>query len=99
MAAILTDTTTTTADGSTIRTITYDDGAKSITFTPGPGTPTANAAILLAKAPGAFANNATYLAIAAPTAVQAIPQVDKLTRQVNALMKLTQGYLTDTTGT
>lgn len=99
MAAILTNTTITMTDGSTVQTVTYTDGSKSITYVPFAGTLIANTSILLAKAPVAFANNAAYLAIAAPTAAQAIIQVEKLTRQVNVIIKLTQGLLADTAGT
>lgn len=63
------------------------------------GTPPANQAVLLAKAQAALASNATFLALAAPTQAQAVAQVQALTRQVNALVKLALGRLADTSGT
>lgn len=97
--AIVTDTTLTSADLSTVRTVEWDDGKQIVTYTPGAGTPAANMTTLLAKAPVAMAANATYLAIVTPTTAQAVTQVTRLTRQVNSLIKLTQGLLADTTGT
>ena len=99
MALIVSDTTITSDDLSTVRTVVWDDGKQTVSYIPGLGTPGANTQTLLAKAPAAFTNNATYLAIVSPTTAQAVTQVARLTRQVNALIKLTQGLLADTTGT
>ena len=56
-----------------------------------------DAAALLAKAAPAIAGNVTYLAVGAPTNAQVAAQVRALTRQVNALMRLTAGMYGDHT--
>lgn len=58
-----------------------------------------NEAALLAKAKTALTNNATFLAIASPTNAQAVAQVQALTRQVNALIRLVGRNLLSTEGT
>lgn len=58
-----------------------------------------NSDSLTAKATAALTNNATYQAIASPTTAQAVAQVAALTRQVNALIRVANGLLDDTTGT
>jgi len=58
-----------------------------------------NADDLHAKAATALANNAAFQAIASPNTAQAVAQVQALTRQVNALIKLANNLLDDTTGT
>jgi hypothetical protein len=58
-----------------------------------------NEAALLAKVPTALTANATYLALGAPTNAQTLAQVQRLTRQVNALLKLRANDLADTSGT
>lgn len=55
------------------------------------------AAALLTKASNAIAANVTYLAIASPSNAQVTAQVRALTRQVNALMRLTAGMYGDHT--
>lgn len=56
---------------------------------------------LHARARTALAGNATYLALATPTAAQTTAQVKALTRQINALIRLVVAadLLTDNTGT
>jgi hypothetical protein len=58
-----------------------------------------NLADLIAKGRAALDRNATFLAITSPTTAQAVTQVKALTRQVNALIKITARDLTDTAGT
>lgn len=58
---------------------------------------TANRQTLLTQARTALGNNATYLAIPAPTQAQAAAQVAALTRQVNALIRFAVNDLTATT--
>lgn len=47
-----------------------------------------NAVTLQAKAQQALTTNSTYLALASPTAAQTTAQVKAITRQVNALIRL-----------
>ena len=58
-----------------------------------------NRATLTTAATNALASNITYIALASPTAAQQTAQVKALTRQVDALIKLTLGLLDDTAGT
>lgn len=59
----------------------------------------ANANDLQTKVQAALTTNATYLALASPTAAQTTAQVKALTREISALIRLTQNLLDDTTGT
>lgn len=59
----------------------------------------ANAGALVAKARAALATNAAFLAIASPSNAQAVAQVQALTRQVNALIKLALDDLADISAT
>lgn len=61
--------------------------------------PAGNLGTLLAKAKNALAGNATFLAIASPTAAQVATQTKALTRQVDALIKIVANDLADTSGT
>lgn len=58
-----------------------------------------NAATLRGKASAALTTNATYLAMATPSAAQNTAQTKALTRQMNALIKLTLDILDDVNGT
>lgn len=60
-----------------------------------------NRAQLLQKAATALSNNATFLALNPPTTAQAVAQVNALTRQVSALIRLvgTSDLLDSTDGT
>lgn len=55
---------------------------------PKAGTSAANAQTLLDKAAQALTTNATYLGRGNPTAAQTTAQVQALTRQINALIRL-----------
>lgn len=59
----------------------------------------ANRATIVGKAQTALGANATFLALSPPTNAQVVAQVQALTRQMNALIKLTLSQLNDTTGT
>lgn len=58
-----------------------------------------NERTILTKMDQALTANATFLAIATPTNAQIAAQVKLLTREVNAIIKLTRNQLDDTTGT
>jgi F0F1-type ATP synthase epsilon subunit len=59
----------------------------------------ANQATLQQRAQTAFAANATYLAIATPNAAQTTAQVQRLTRECTALIRMLLGQVDDTSGT
>lgn len=85
---VVSDTTVTNPDGSTIETIIFSDGSKSIQFTPAAGSPAANVQTLQQQAQTALTNNRTYLAIPTPTTAQVTAQVKALTQQHQALIRL-----------
>src|SRR4051812_38784388 len=99
MANVVSDITQTMTDGSTVQTITYSDGARSEQYIPGPGTPAANQQALQTKAVNALAANVTFLARTAPTSAQVTAQVQLLTRETSALIRLLLNQLADTAGT
>lgn len=59
----------------------------------------ANAETIHARAYNAIAANDTFLAITSPTNAQAIAQVQKLTRENTAIIRLLLGLLDSTAGT
>lgn len=54
---------------------------------------------LTTKAVQALATNATYLALASPSTVQNTAQIQRLTRECNAIIRLLLNQLDDTSGT
>jgi hypothetical protein len=59
----------------------------------------ANTATVRARAQAALTANATFLALSAPTTAQTLAQVQRLTRQTNATIRLLLGLLADITDT
>lgn len=55
---------------------------------PAAGTDQANAVTLLTRARLAITQNATYLGLATPTAAQQTAQIDRLTRECSALLRV-----------
>lgn len=54
---------------------------------------------MLDRMAAAFATNTTYLGRGSPTVAQNTAQIQALTRQVNALLRLALGQLNDTSDT
>jgi hypothetical protein len=63
------------------------------------GAAAVNGKTLRDRATTALTGNATYLALASPTTAQNTAQIRALTRQMDALIRLTVGALDTTTGT
>ena len=69
--------------------LTNSATATQVVLKPGPAlTAQTNTATLVAKANAALAANATYLAVATPSNAQVVAQVDRLTRECSALIRL-----------
>ena len=84
-------------DGTRVVTTWHDDGREpSVVVTHPPGSKEANRRTITTKAQTALSANATFLAMSSPTAAQIRTQVNRLTREVNALIRLQLGDL-DTT--
>ncbi len=64
-----------------------------------PNTEEANAFTLRDRARTALAANATFLALASPTNAQTVAQVQRLTRECSALIRLLTSALDTTDGT
>lgn len=69
---------------------TYDPNTDTVTPRSATASETAqqNLATLNQKAQAALANNATFMALGSPTNAQTLAQVQSLTKQVNALIRL-----------
>jgi len=59
----------------------------------------ANQTTLQGRASAALAVNATFLGLASPTNAQVLAQVQRLTRECNALIRLMLGLLSDISDT
>lgn len=68
-------------------TTTDTPNGKTITTIPKPGTPAANRQDTIAKAQQALTANSAFLALASPTNPQVLLQVQRLTRETNALIR------------
>jgi hypothetical protein len=85
-------------DPDTVRNYTPEENARADAEA-AEATLVANEAELIRRAKSALTGNATFLALGSPTNAQTLAQVRALTRQVNALIKLTARDLTDIAGT
>lgn len=77
-----------------------DSGAEiGVDEEPAPGTAGANSGVLLDRARQALTANAAFLAIASPTNAQVVQQVQRLTRECSALIRLALNMFDTTDGT
>lgn len=77
----------------------YKDGALVGTQSFVEPTEVVNAATLQSRAAAALTANATYLALATPTNAQTTAQVQRLTKENNALIRMALSLLADVSDT
>lgn len=90
------------SETASVRRYRYTDGSGKIVCISDEPIPTqreANEENIRTKAAQALAANATFLAIASPTNAQVLAQVQRLTRECNALIRLAIGALDDAADT
>lgn len=87
-------------DGDAPGTATVSTWASEVAaHVPVPDPATANLATLQQRAAAALTANATYLAIASPTSAQNTAQIQRMTKECNALIRLALGLLNDISDT
>lgn len=74
-------------------------GYEAVVYEPKAGSRQANTEALKGRMTAALAQNATYLGLANPTAAQQRNQLEFLTREVTALLKLSLDRTEDVAGT
>jgi hypothetical protein len=89
-----------TPDYQIVRTVSAAGFTDQVVLKPGPAkTRIDNGDAIRAKALAALTANTTYLAVGAPTNPQVVAQVDRLTRECSALIRLMLDQVDDITGT
>jgi hypothetical protein len=89
------DGNTSTYNPAPLVAVPYDPAIHTIAVDP----TVINRADLIAKVQAALDTNATFLALASPTNAQTLAQVQRLTRETNALIRFVLNAFDDTTGT
>lgn len=98
-AAVISDTTAPQPDGSTIRTILYADGSKSVTANPAPGSVAANFDSIRTMLVNSLATHTTYIGLASPTTTQNTAEIKALAKTADQVIRLLLPQLDSTAGT